>query len=406
MKFISLEGVLKFIKSDELWDPDGDIDKKNHLMRVLTTQWNIRPVNVSTEISSGKTIIKGQINKRIEGEIFLLDGNSNPIIQTYSTTYSDEAGKINFETKLDGVIQDRSNMYLYFKTKDTSNSIISFWVNIQPGAETNHDNREKTMFENLYKKAERVLETGEHHDTVFSDIHFDEEMDESPKTEEHQSNPEKTNQPTESSPEESTTEEPSERSKRSTSLTEQEENPVDTQTQAQQVNPTQPQKQDIPSELLEEPKTAAPKNPVELLNPITSEENTTADTTPSFTLNAPKDAPDAVKALVTLDNRPEYELELIDNQGVFTVEMPLAEGPHELKVKFIDPDGDWIRLDKTFTIDVSSERILSSLETPDRYQIDLSTGSKTSPSKENADILMMTPVLHLPEHEEESIYYG
>ncbi|WP_425475048.1 Ig-like domain-containing protein [Candidatus Williamhamiltonella defendens] len=406
MKFISLEEVLKFIKSDELWDPDGDIDKKNHLMRVLTTQWNIRPVNVSTEISSGKTIIKGQINKRIEGEIFLLDGNSNPIIQTYSTTYSDEAGKINFETKLDGVIQDRSNMYLYFKTKDTSNSIISFWVNIQPGAETNHDNREKTMFENLYKKAERILETGEHHDTVFSDIHFDEEMDESPKTEEHQSNPEKTNQPTESSPEESTTEEPSERSKRSTSLTEQEENPVDTQTQAQQVNPTQPQKQDIPSELLEEPKTAAPKNPGELLNPITSEENTTADTTPSFTLNAPKDAPDAVKALVTLDNRPEYELELIDNQGVFTVEMPLAEGPHELKVKFIEPDGDWIRLDKTFTIDASSERILSSLETPDKYQIDLSTGSKTIPSKENADILMMTPVLHLPEHEEESTYYS
>ncbi len=110
--------------------------------------------------------------------------------------------------------------------------------------------------------------------------------------------------------------------------------------------------------------------------------------------------------MVTVDNRPEYVLELIDNQGVFTVEMPLAEGPHELKVKFIDPDGDWIRLDKTFTIDVSSERILSNLETPDRYQIDLSTGSKTSPSKENADILMMTPVLHLPEHEEESIYYG
>nr|WP_044612269.1 Ig-like domain-containing protein [Candidatus Hamiltonella defensa] len=150
-----------------------------------------------------------------------------------------------------------------------------------------------------------------------------------------------------------------------------------------------------------------PQNPIELLNPITSEENTTADTTtPSFTLNAPKEAPDAVKAVVTVDNRPEYVLELIDNQGVFTVEMPLAEGPHELKVKFIDPDGDWIRLDKTFTIDVSSERILSSLETPDRYQIDLSTGSKTSPSKENADILMMTPVLHLPEHEEESIYYG
>ncbi|WP_130651512.1 hypothetical protein [Candidatus Williamhamiltonella defendens] len=109
---------------------------------------------------------------------------------------------------------------------------------------------------------------------------------------------------------------------------------------------------------------------------------------PSFTLNAPKDAPDAVKALVTLDNRPEYELELIDNQGVFTVEMPLAEGPHELKVKFIDPDGDWIRLDKTFTIDASSERIVSSLETPDRYQSDLSAGSKTGPSKENADILM------------------
>nr|WP_171967734.1 Ig-like domain-containing protein [Candidatus Hamiltonella defensa] len=159
-------------------------------------------------------------------------------------------------------------------------------------------------------------------------------------------------------------------------------------------------------ELDEKDNAEPPQNPIELLNPITSEENTTADLTPSFTLNAPKEAPDAVKALVTLDNRPEYALELIDNQGVFTVEMPLAEGPHQLKVKFIDPDGDWIRLDKTFTIDASSERILSSLETPDRYQIDLSTGSKTSPSKENADILMMTPVLHLPEHEEESIYYG
>ncbi|WP_339049864.1 Ig-like domain-containing protein [Candidatus Hamiltonella endosymbiont of Tuberolachnus salignus] len=179
-----------------------------------------------------------------------------------------------------------------------------------------------------------------------------------------------------------------------------------TEIEAQQVNPTQPQKEDIPTQLVEEPKAAAPQNPIELNNPITSEENTTADLTPSFTLNAPKEAPDAVKALVTLDNRPEYALELIDNQGVFTVEMPLAEGPHQLKVKFIDPDGDWIRLDKTFTIDASSERILSSLETPDRYQIDLSTGSKTSPSKENADILMMTPVLHLPEHEEESIYYG
>ncbi|ATW31315.1 hypothetical protein [Candidatus Hamiltonella defensa] len=190
----------------------------------------------------------------------------------------------------------------------------------------------------------------------------------------------------------------------STSLTEQEENPVDTEEQP--VNLTQPQKEDIPTQLVEEPKAAAPQNPIELNNPIDSEENTTVDLTPSFTLNAPKEAPDAVKAVVTLDNRPEYTLELIDNQGVFTVEMPLAEGPHELKVKFIDPDGDWIRLDKTFTIDASSERILSSLETPDRYQSDLSTGSKTIPSKENADILMMTPVLHLPEHEEESMYYG
>ncbi|ASV33675.1 hypothetical protein CJJ18_06220 [Candidatus Williamhamiltonella defendens] len=160
-------------------------------------------------------------------------------------------------------------------------------------------------------------------------------------------------------------------------------------------------------ELDEQADAEPPQNPIELLNPITSEENTTADTTtPSFTLNAPKEAPDAVKAVVTVDNRPEYVLELIDNQGVFTVEMPLAEGPHELKVKFIDPYGDWIRLDKTFTIDASSERILSSLETPDRYQSDLSAGSKTIPSKENADILMMTPVLHLPEHEEESMYYG
>ncbi|WP_158379479.1 hypothetical protein [Candidatus Williamhamiltonella defendens] len=72
----------------------------------------------------------------------------------------------------------------------------------------------------------------------------------------------------------------------------------------------------------------------------------------------------------------------------------------------IDLDGDWIRLDKTFSIDVSSERRISSLHTTDRYHTDPLIGLKTSSSKENADIVMMTPILHLAEHKKKSMYHG
>ncbi|WP_158366567.1 hypothetical protein [Candidatus Williamhamiltonella defendens] len=113
-----------------------------------------------------------------------------------------------------------------------------------------------------------------------------------------------------------------------------------------------------------------------------------------------KEAHDAVKSVITVNTRPEYVLDLIDNPGVFTVGVPLMKGPHKLSPQLIGLDGDLIRLDKTFSIDVSSERRVSSLDTTDRYHTDPLTGSKTSSSKENADIVMMTPILHLPEHEE------
>ncbi|AWK16907.1 Ig-like domain-containing protein [Candidatus Williamhamiltonella defendens] len=416
LEFVSLEEVLQFLTNDQTLDPEINTDKKNYLMNTLTQQFEIRPTEVRLKKLEGdpegfNSEVSGKTKAGQMGLFFVLDGTSNRI---YSETIRHNTTDGTFTLKVKNGSAN-PNFYLYFKTTGTGNSITSFWLLIESDKsdDWDHEKNNAEQFEKLQKLAKERLEGNNPAPPSAnnSEKNIDASQEENARSTEDQSSDasssETTNQPaqsTESSPEESTTEDPSERSKRSTSLTEQEENPVDTG--AQQVNLTQPQKQDIPSELLEEPKTAAPKNPVELLNPITSEENTTADTTPSFTLNAPKDAPDAVKALVTLDNRPEYELELIDNQGVFTVEMPLAEGPHELKVKFIEPDGDWIRLDKTFTIDASSERILSSLETPDKYQIDLSTGSKTIPSKENADMLMMTPVLHLPEHEEESTYYS
>ncbi len=417
LEFVSLEDVLKFLTNDQTLDPEINTDKKNYLMNTLTQQFEIRPTKVKLKELEGdpyefNSEVSGKTKAGQMGFFFVLDGKSNHI-DSKTIHHNIEDGTFTLKVK-NG--PKHPNFYLYFKTTGTGNSITSFWLLIESGKsdDWDHANNNAEQFEKLKKLAEERLEGNNPAappSANNSEKNIDASQEENARSTEDQSSDasssETTNQPaqpTESSPEESTTEEPSERSKRSTSLIEQEENPVDTG--AQQVNLTQPQKQDIPPELVEEPKAAAPQNSIELLNPITSEENTTADLTPSFTLNAPKEAPDAVKALVTLDNRPEYALELIDNQGVFTVEMPLAEGPHELKVKFIDPDGDWIRLDKTFTIDASSERILSRLETPDRYEIDLSTGSKTIPSKENADMLMMTPVLHLPEHEEESTYYS
>ncbi|AYB48589.1 hypothetical protein CJJ19_02775 [Candidatus Williamhamiltonella defendens] len=418
LEFVSLEDVLKFLTNDQTLDPEINTDKKNYLMNTLTQQFEIRPTkvklkNLEGDLDGFNSEVSGKTKEGQMGLFFVLDGKSNHI-DSKTIHHNIEDGTFTLKVKNGS---EHPNFYLYFKTTGTGNSMTSFWLLIESGkpAEWDHENNNADQFIALKKLAKERLEGNNPAappSANNSEKNIDASQEENARSTEDQSSDasssETTNQPaqpTESSPEESTTEEPSERSKRSTSLTEQEENPVDTG--AQQVNLTQPQKQDIPPELVEEPKAAALQNSIELLNPITSEENTTADTTtPSFTLNAPKEAPDAVKAVVTVDNRPEYVLELIDNQGVFTVEMPLAEGPHQLKVKFIDPDGDWIRLDKTFTIDASSERILSSLETPDRYQIDLSTGSKTSPSKENADILMMTPVLHLPEHEEESTYYS
>jgi len=425
LKFVSLEDVLKFMENDQTLDPEINIDKKNHLMKTIAYQFDIRPYEVQIEKNSdGKYLITGKMRKLANGsssptgEFFLLNGVSNPL-EIETKKYTKSTGEFEIETGGEGTNQ----FFLYFKTTETDISITSLWVRVQPvflkkdNPDYYHENSSlDAKFTELYKLAKKILEKNNSAAPAppsekNSEQNIDASQEENARSTEDQSSDvsssETTNQSaqsTETPPQESTTEEPSERSKRSTSLTEQEENPADTE--EQQLNPTQPQKEDTPRELLEKPKTSALQNPIELNNPITSEENTTADLTPSFTLNAPKEAPDAVKAVVTLDNRPEYALELIDNQGVFTVEMPLAEGPHELKVKFIDPDGDWISLDKTFTIDASSERILSSMETPDRYQSDLSTGSKTIPSKENADMLMMTPVLHLPEHEEESTYYS
>lgn len=121
----------------------------------------------------------------------------------------------------------------------------------------------------------------------------------------------------------------------------------------------------------------SPKPSVELPDTIDTEKTVTKNQKPAFTLIAPKDMPDAMKAEVTLDGIEYAEVHLVDQKGQFIVQMPLEDGGHELLVRFSNAKGEFEEISEKFTVDTSSGRIVDSMDSDVKVKEETSKGSNT-----------------------------